>query len=406
LKKVLYISYDGMTDPLGQSQVLPYLNGLVKEGHQITLLSFEKPGRFATGGKAMKEEINSYKIKWQPQQYTASPPIISSIKDFRQMKKMAERLHRSNSFDITHCRGYLPAMAGRFLKHKFGVKLLFDMRGFWPDERVEGGIWNRSNPVFNLVYNYFKKQEKKLFKSADAIVSLTNSGKRIIKKWPYMKNINTDITVIPCCADFDHFSSSNINESELHQIKHELEIKSDDFIISYLGSIGSWYMLSEMLDFFKVFIEIKPEAKMLFISRDNPQMILNSARSKGISDDKILIRGVQRNLVPTILSISNLSLFFIKPVYSKQASSPTKLAEILGMGIPVIANAGVGDVDELFEEHFPGLLVNKFTKEDYQKTIHNYLNSHVDKKQLRSISLKYFSLEDGINNYNIIYNQL
>jgi len=99
-------------------------------------------------------------------------------------------------------------------------------------------------------------------------------------------------------------------------------------------------------------------------------------------------------------------MFFIKPVYSKQASSPTKLAEILGMGIPVIANAGVGDLDDLFNHHFPGFLVNEFTNEEYYKAIDVFLNSDLDKVQLRSTSLKYFSLEDGINKYNLIYNQL
>ena len=45
--RALYISYDGMTDPLGRSQVLPYLQGLSERGHEITLLSCEKPARMA-----------------------------------------------------------------------------------------------------------------------------------------------------------------------------------------------------------------------------------------------------------------------------------------------------------------------------------------------------------------------
>ena len=44
-KKVLYITYDGMTDPLGQSQVLPYLVGLSEKGYKFTILSFEKKER-------------------------------------------------------------------------------------------------------------------------------------------------------------------------------------------------------------------------------------------------------------------------------------------------------------------------------------------------------------------------
>ena len=46
MKHVLYLSYDGMTDPLGQSQVLPYIIGLSQEGFQFTLISFEKKDRY------------------------------------------------------------------------------------------------------------------------------------------------------------------------------------------------------------------------------------------------------------------------------------------------------------------------------------------------------------------------
>ena len=40
--RVIYISYDGMSDQLGQSQVLPYIEGLSKFGHTFELISFEK----------------------------------------------------------------------------------------------------------------------------------------------------------------------------------------------------------------------------------------------------------------------------------------------------------------------------------------------------------------------------
>jgi len=40
-RRVLYISYNGMLDPLGQSQVIPYLKELSRAGVSLTLLSFE-----------------------------------------------------------------------------------------------------------------------------------------------------------------------------------------------------------------------------------------------------------------------------------------------------------------------------------------------------------------------------
>ena len=45
-RRVLFISYNGMLDPLGQSQVIPYLRELAKRGVRFTLLSFERAESF------------------------------------------------------------------------------------------------------------------------------------------------------------------------------------------------------------------------------------------------------------------------------------------------------------------------------------------------------------------------
>jgi len=42
MASVLYISYTGLSDPLGESQVLQYLLRLAQK-HRISLITFEKP---------------------------------------------------------------------------------------------------------------------------------------------------------------------------------------------------------------------------------------------------------------------------------------------------------------------------------------------------------------------------
>ena len=41
----LFISFDGLTDPLGQSQILPYLIGISRD-YAITIISCEKKERY------------------------------------------------------------------------------------------------------------------------------------------------------------------------------------------------------------------------------------------------------------------------------------------------------------------------------------------------------------------------
>ena len=126
--RVLYITYDGLTDPLGQSQVLPYLAGLAAVGHRITVLSCEKPGRMAQDGNRMRRQCEAAGIGWTPLAYHKRPPILSSALDAAALQRAALRLHREQSFDIVHCRSYIPARAGLALKQRFGVKLLFTTR--------------------------------------------------------------------------------------------------------------------------------------------------------------------------------------------------------------------------------------------------------------------------------------
>src|ERR1035437_5619203 len=93
---VLYISYDGMTDPLGQSQVIPYLAGLTKFGYRFTILSCEKPAKFAHSKKYVEKILKNYPIKWVPIPYHKKPPVFSSVYDVAMLQKKATQLHAAD----------------------------------------------------------------------------------------------------------------------------------------------------------------------------------------------------------------------------------------------------------------------------------------------------------------------
>lgn len=394
-----------MTDPLGQSQVIPYLAGLTKKGFHITLLSAEKQENYQKHHQQISELLKIHQIKWVPVNYTKSPPVLSTLKDIRTLIKTAKKLHKKQSFSIVHCRSYIAAFVGQYMKKKFGVKFLFDMRGFWPDERVDGKIWNLSNPVFAAVYRYFKNKEAQFLQDADAVVSLTNAGKTEMIKWKDHFIKPEKISIIPCCADLNHFDYNQASKAE--DWRKKLRINPKHYVLNYLGSIGTWYMLHEMLQFFKSCLSIQPNSVFLFITKDNPEIIQSKARSIGIDLNKIIITPAERNELPNMLSICNASLFFIKPVWSKKASSPTKMAELMGMGIPIIANAGVGDVDELITENPNGILLNEFSEQAYIDTAkHLFEMIDIDKAISRKLAIKHFSLKGGIERYATIYQKL
>ncbi|MBI1286927.1 MAG: glycosyltransferase [Flavobacteriales bacterium] len=401
---VLYLTYDGLTDGLGRSQVLPYIFGLCRKGHHFTIVSFEKAERFSKEQKAIKQLCAANGVDWIPLTYTASPPVLSTVYDILRLRKTVRKLHQERHFDIIHCRSYITSLVGLHMKRNFGVKFIFDMRAFYADERIDGGLWNLENPVFRAVYNFFKRKEVEFLSEADHSISLTSKGKDIIHSWKNVNHQPVPVKVIPCCADLEHFHPTQVDAELQSKLRSRLNLTSEDFVITYLGSIGTWYMLDEMLDFFNVLVEKRPNSKFLFITPDEPKSILDAARKRGIPADRFAIDSAKREEVPTFLSLANAAIFFIKPVFSKSGSSPTKHGEMLGMGLPVIANVGVGDVDSITEDTKSGILVEEFTTEAYEKAVDQIDELlRIPTSTLQAAAQKYYSLEEGVERYDSVY---
>jgi glycosyltransferase involved in cell wall biosynthesis len=401
--QVLFISIDGMTDQLGQSQVLPYLIGLSKKGYSISIVSCEKELNFKKNKETVFAMMTEYNIAWHYCFYSTKVPFISQLKNFFILKRLAIKEVKSKKINILHCRSYITAFIGLQLKNKFKTKIIFDMRGFWADERIDGNIWNLRNPIHAILYKYFKRKEIELVENADYIVTLTNNAKNEIESWQLKSHLK--IEVIPCCADIDHFTISSNEEKLITRSK--LNIPENFFVIGYLGSIGTWYMLDEMLDFFKELQKEKPNSIFFFITNDDELGIRNVAELKGISSKCVIVKSAKREEVPVFISCFDIGLFFIKPLYSKKGSSPTKLAELLACGIPIISNMGIGDCDTVIVENQVGVAIPNFTVASYQKAINSmetFLS--IPAQHFRDVALNNFSLEKGIESYSVIYDYL
>jgi glycosyltransferase involved in cell wall biosynthesis len=403
-QRVLYITYDGITDPLGRSQVLPYLTGLSRLGHRITILSCEKPEREAKDGVRIRALCDAAGIEWHPIRYHKKPPVLSSAFDAAVLRRTAERLHKERRFDIVHCRSYIPGIAGLHLKRKFGVRFLFDMRGFWPDEKVEGNSWRLSNPVFRAVYRYFKRLEAELLTGADHIISLTYEGKRQLGTRPQIQPAGPEITVIPCCVDFAHFPL--VDAADRRTGRETLRLGKDDRVLAYLGSLGAWYMLDEMLDFFRVMLARDPNSVFLFVTQDAPEGIRAAARARGIPDDRLVVTPASREEVPVFMAAADIGIFFIQPVFSKKASSPTKMGEMLALGLPLVTNAGVGDVAEIVRDTGCGVAIERFDEAAYAEALDAIGAMAPAPAAQREKALPWFDVEIGIARYDAVYRSL
>ncbi len=387
-KNILYLSYDGLTDPLGQSQILPYLAGLSEAGYTITIISFEKPDRFSLYRDKIQAYCSASKLLWEPLLYHKSPPVLSTFYDLSVLRNRARQLHRERNFSIVHCRSYITALTGLWLKKKYSIRFIFDMRGFWADERVEGRLWNLNNLLYKSLYTFFKKKEREFLQEADAVIVLTEAARQVVLSWR-VTGQKDKVTVIPCCVDLNLFNPNNVTLERQSALRTTLGLSASDYIVLYLGSSGTWYLWNEMVSFYKKIKEQQPTAKFLVLTPD--QHLVNN-------DPDFIVRSATREDVPAYISISNLSVCFIKPSFSKKGSSATKMAEVLAMGIPVVTNAGWGDV-----EFLQGRMKNLYVLNDLHEkpASDEYHADHQDE-----FFYDLFALQSGVAKYRRVYETL
>jgi len=391
-KHVLYLSYDGLTDPLGQSQILPYLLGLSEQyGYKFSIVSAEKNENFTARKTLVQEQIQNLPICWRPVPYTKKPPVLSTLWDLWKIHQQAEKILRQNPFQLIHARSYLSALVALHFKQKYKAPFIFDMRGFWADERLDGGLWNLKNPLYRQIYHFFKQKEKIFLQEASYTISLTHNAKQEIWQWKGFEQ--TPIEVIPCCVDTEVFCPQT-------QIP-----KNKELTMSYLGSIGTWYLLDEMLVFYKELLKVYPKAIFSFITTENPDFILQKAQSFSLPTAQIQIRKADRKQVPLFLAESHFSVFFIKEAYSKKASSATKMAEILAMGIPIITN-DIGDHQFLAQKYNFGKILKNLDTQAMQEAIASIPNLlQISPQSLRAIAQEYFDLQKGVDLYKNVYDK-
>ncbi|HEY0077481.1 MAG TPA: glycosyltransferase family 4 protein [Pyrinomonadaceae bacterium] len=363
-RRVLFISYNGMLDPLGQSQVIPYLRELSeREGVRFTLLSFEREAAFGDEGEArsqeLKIELSARGIEWHRMRYHRRPSLPATVYDVLAGTRYAKRLVRRNRIELVHARSHIPATMALALKRDLGTRMIFDVRGLLAEEYRDAGHWRAGSFKYRLT----KRMERRAFAAADGVVTLTERIWEIIRDWDGLRGRAVAHQVIPCCADLERFRFDAVARRER---RAELNL-SKRFVLVYSGSIGGWYLEGEMSDFFKALKRERPDAHFLWLTPGSHERVEALMRERGLERESYTVRAAPSSEVASYLSASDAGIAFIKPCFSKLASSPTKTAEYLACGLPVVLNVGVGDSDLLVTRERVGALVAEFTTAEYAR---------------------------------------
>ena len=392
--RVLYISYDGMLEPLGQSQVLAYLKRLA-DGRRIHLISFEKADDWAntTERERIADDIGGAGIVWHPLRYHKRPTALATLWDIACGCTVGLWLVLRHRLRIVHARSYVASVMALAIKRLTGAKYLFDMRGFWADERVDGGLWPRSGRMFRVAKGF----ERHFLLAADHVVSLTQAAVRELQRFDYLQGRMPPVTVIPTCADLTRFSPMY------------RERDGGSFVLGYVGTVGTWYLFDEVATCFAQLLRMQPDARFLIVNRGEHAYIRERLAAAGVPDAMVELTTATHAEMPRQMARMDAGVFFIKPVFSKQASAPTKLAEFLGCGIPCLGNAGVGDMADVLEGEQVGVALKTFDQAALTDGLQALLQLAADpatRTRCVAAAQKHFSLDEGVRRYAAVYGQL
>jgi glycosyltransferase involved in cell wall biosynthesis len=331
--RVLYVSYDGLLEPLGAAQVLPYVEGLARHGFEIGVLSFEKPGHLANGSRceALASRLFLNGVSWRARRYHQRPTVSATLLDVA--VGAAEILRWSRccpAARILHLRGYVPGLmalvGGRF----HGAKLVFDTRSFMVDERIESGMWAARSAVARAA----RAIERRLLSTADAVVVVSRAGARRIPALA-LGAAPAKIAVIPPCVDLERF---RLVEDQAAR-KAELGLRRGPVIV-HAGALSTWYLAEYTFTVGMEFARRSGGTFLVLTHEAEYAHSLNTRLGAGAT-----VRTIEHAEMPKWLGACDAGLAVVRPDPAKQGSMPVKLGEYLACGLAAAATGCVGDVE-------------------------------------------------------------
>ncbi len=334
--RAVLVSYDGVCTGPGRSQTVPYVRGLRARGHEVALLSYERPEHIADAARVRAVEEDLAGARWE-----RLPWRRSALRDLAAGLVRLRRVAREQRADLVHARGYVPALLARAA----GRRYVFDMRGFWPDERADAGHWRRDA----LAYRTWKRIERALCARAGAVVVLSERARDELRRLHLVPEPRP-VHVVPTCTDLARFRP-------LAPTERSPETWGGAARYVMLGGTGTWYLPEAMFDFAARALARDATAVLHVLTPDAPEPLRDALARRRVPVDRALVRDVAHADVPQWIAGAAAGIALLRATWSKAASCPTKLGEFLACGVPVVMSSGIGDVDRLFAAERVGVAV-------------------------------------------------
>jgi glycosyltransferase involved in cell wall biosynthesis len=359
---IVYVTNDSLIEGIGSSQIVPIVKGLSMLGWNVGVVSCEK----TRDTVALKKTLREFGIAWTPISFGRR----GAIGGLGRLLRLTLALPDAHMY---HCRSDVAAAACALRRKD---KTLWDVRSLWVDQRLVMG--NISENKFVIYFG--RKLESIAAKNARAITTLTKAVYPVLDSRYDIKSKSHK--VIPTCTDLTKF-----NFSPQFPSRRKLLLS---------GVFNEYYDLSETRKFIA---EFRSHTDLL-VTWCHGQEALRTALNVGEQEIKILIQ----DEMPLEIANSSFGIAILKKSVgdSLKGVMPTKIAEFLATGRPVVFSSGIGDLDEILLPGRVGVVI----KDDLSlavKQIIQLLDDPDTPKRCREVAEAYFDISTAVSNYNEIF---
>lgn len=159
-------------------------------------------------------------------------------------------------------------------------------------------------------------------------------------------------TIVPCVADREKF---HLDENERARVRTQLGVE-DRFVVVYPGRFGRWHYTPETFAVVRGLMDAGADVHLLVLTPDLEAA--NELAAKTLPEGRYTIRSAPHHEVPRYLRAADLGILLRAPDPLNEVACPTKFAEFVMSGLPVLISAGIGDCSGFVAERDAGAVLD------------------------------------------------
>jgi len=363
-----YVTVDSISEGVGSSQITPLLKLLSSNGMSISLISFEKE---PPSNDSIQDMENS-RIDWNPFIFKAK----NGLEFVTRLNQMRTQIPHCN---VIHARSDLPTFSAILSGQ---APVLWDVRSLWSDQKafMEPSKLKRNIiRQFKIIENLASAKAKGLSTLTHAVVPILEARHRTLPKYR---------TVVPTAVNLSRFRLSSTIPRPFKGL--------------YSGTYSNYYDLISSRKFISALSSISDIDVHWARPAESTHRFLFAGESKVFT--------LKQEEMADVISAYAFGISICKSNAgdSLAAAVPTKIAEFLASGRPVVVNAGLGDMDEYLKEFNAGVIIdsNDLNLNASAKKLQVLLNDPETPHRCRALAEKYFDIASGAKNYMSLYSQM